>query len=138
MVQLLLESLESGGRTIFCSTNMPTPPPPPDWHEGVLLQVSLQESSHHLQSPPTPHQVMMFPWEDLKSELKKQTKPGSLLPPCRASSVPSVDTAAWGGGHQPEKDRERNSVDAPADLMVMCVHRKLKTHIEKQRADTHR
>lgn len=131
---------ESGGRTICCSTNMS---PPQTGHEGVLLQVSLQGSSHHLLTPPphpSPHQVMMFPWEDLKSELKKKAKTGSLLPPCQASSVPSVDTTArWGGGggHQPEKDRERNSVDAPADLMVMCVHGKLKTHVEKQRADTH-
>lgn len=98
MVQLLLGDTSLVGEQ---SAAAPTSPPQTG-HEGVLLQVSLQGSSHHLLTPPphpSPHQVMMFPWEDLKSELKKKAKTGSLLPPCQASSVPSVDTTArWGGG----------------------------------------
>ena len=49
----------------------------------------------------------------IKSSLTNKTKTGSLLPPCRAASVPLVHTAALrkqGQAHGTEKDREMNSV----------------------------
>lgn len=84
-----------------------------------------------------------FPPRWNKKRLDNQNKDGSLLPPCRAPSEASVHTPALLRAHQTQKDHEMNSVNTQADLIARCVHacvcvrENLKTHLWKQRADTH-